>query len=419
MPGTLEFEVGSVYRRSQVHEALGGQRQGGICTPRDHPVVILFNNPEGTVYGYRDEWKEDGFFHYTGEGQKGPMQMKRGNSAIRDHVKDKKRLMLFREQKKGLHEFAGYMEYAGHYIEEIPSRFESQRQGFIFKLRPVAGPPPEEQVAGPNGISLTDLRERALWASNQTVGRTTHLSAHRERSRAVADYVLARAGGFCEGCGLPAPFARKDGTTPYLETHHIHRLSDEGPDAPSEVIALCPTCHRRVHYGGGGETYNRLELAKSVAAYEESYARDRLKIVTAAIIFGSRGRVLVCQRAKGALAGYWEFPGGKVRGNEKPEDCIRREIEEELHLTLDTVVPFIKVDHDCPEFHIRLLCFACQAKGTPAFIEHRAGRWAGPEQLVHMNLAPADAVVARRLLSGRGITDLPLVADRGNTQYPS
>ena len=57
------------------------------------------------------------------------------------------------------------------------------------------------------------------------------------------------------GCGVSAPFMRSDGT-PYLEPHHLRRVSDGGPDHPAHVIVLCPNCHRRVHAGADGETYN-------------------------------------------------------------------------------------------------------------------------------------------------------------------
>ena len=67
------------------------------------------------------------------------------------------------------------------------------------------------------------------------------------RSEAVRAYVLARASGICEACGQPAPFKTAAGRL-YLETHHIRRLSDGGPDDPRWVIALCPNCHRQAHY---------------------------------------------------------------------------------------------------------------------------------------------------------------------------
>lgn len=53
---------------------------------------------------------------------------------------------------------------------------------------------------------------------------------------------------------------RKD-NTPYLEPHHILRLADEGPDHPDTIAALCPNCHREIHYGLNGEAISS-ELGK-------------------------------------------------------------------------------------------------------------------------------------------------------------
>lgn len=68
------------------------------------------------------------------------------------------------------------------------------------------------------------------------------------RSEVVREYVLWRADGVCERCGSDAPFARVDGA-PYLEAHHIRRLTDGGPDDPRSVAGLCPNCHREAHDG--------------------------------------------------------------------------------------------------------------------------------------------------------------------------
>jgi len=81
--------------------------------------------------------------------------------------------------------------------------------------------------------------------------------------------VLARAGSICEGCHSLAPFTRKDGS-PYLEPHHIRRLSDGGPDHPAFVIALCPNCHRRVHVGADGDTYNAMLLTRMAGIQPKS-----------------------------------------------------------------------------------------------------------------------------------------------------
>ena len=80
----------------------------------------------------------------------------------------------------------------------------------------------------------------------------------------MRDYVLARATGNCEGCS--EPFLRSDGT-PNLEPHHIRRLSDGGPDHTTFVIALCPTCHSRVHAGADGKS-NNATLLQQMAVIE-------------------------------------------------------------------------------------------------------------------------------------------------------
>lgn len=64
----------------------------------------------------------------------------------------------------------------------------------------------------------------------------------------VRAWVLFTAKGVCECCYCPAPFIKQDGQ-PYLEVHHITRLADGGSDTVDNTVAVCPNCHRRLHYG--------------------------------------------------------------------------------------------------------------------------------------------------------------------------
>lgn len=64
----------------------------------------------------------------------------------------------------------------------------------------------------------------------------------------VGIYAKKRANGICECCELKAPFIKQDGT-PYLETHHLIPLAEGGEDSIQNVCAVCPNCHRRLHYG--------------------------------------------------------------------------------------------------------------------------------------------------------------------------
>lgn len=85
----------------------------------------------------------------------------------------------------------------------------------------------------------------------------------RERSAAVREAVLMRAGGLCELCNEPG-FVTAAGSI-YLETHHVVPLAYNGPDHPSNVVAICPQDHRRAHYAA-----ERDEIAVRLAAILDS-----------------------------------------------------------------------------------------------------------------------------------------------------
>lgn len=69
------------------------------------------------------------------------------------------------------------------------------------------------------------------------------------RNPDVVAEVLLRAAGNCEHCKKEAPFKRKKDLQPYLEVHHIIQLSAGGEDTVSNALALCPNCHRYLHFG--------------------------------------------------------------------------------------------------------------------------------------------------------------------------
>jgi 5-methylcytosine-specific restriction enzyme A len=259
---TWRFEIGRVYnRREDIHARFGGQQQGGIITPADHPVVIIITGEEGLQHGYGDRYRSDGAFEYFGEGQVGDMQFQRGNRAIAEHSALGKSLLLFRQTAGGLR-FENEMVCESHHIERAPDRNGTDRNAIVFELRPLEAIREAAEVEEPAPtISLSELRQRALSAATiSTHVVTTGLRNAYQRSKDVRNYVLARAKGNCEGCALPAPFFRSNGT-PYLEPHHLRRISDGGPDHPAHVIALCPNCHRRVHAGADGQCYNATLIA--------------------------------------------------------------------------------------------------------------------------------------------------------------
>lgn len=124
---------------------------------------------------------------------------------------------------------------------------------------------PEDAIEAASAAWSMPMEQLRSTAVHATAPNVPSVEARRNvyrRSAAVRVYVLRRAAGVCEGCGSPAPFTTPQGR-PYLEPHHIRRLSDGGPDHPDHVIALCPNCHRRVHHGADGAAFNE-ELQRKI-----------------------------------------------------------------------------------------------------------------------------------------------------------
>lgn len=110
----IHLKAGGRDRRRSMHECIGGQSQGGINTPQSVKSILIFTGSAGHKYGYVDEWIDDTTFLYTGEGQKGDMEMIRGNRAMRDHQKDGKELHLFEIETKGYVEYVGQMGFVDY-----------------------------------------------------------------------------------------------------------------------------------------------------------------------------------------------------------------------------------------------------------------------------------------------------------------
>ena len=258
----LQFEVGREYnRRRDIHAPFGGQAQSGIATPSREAAVFLFTGDGGDAFGYEDRFRDDGVFLYTGEGQNGDMKFERGNLAIRDSDRLGKQLFLFEQTKKGYVRFVGLARYLGHHLEERPDSTGSMRQAIVFELEVgvnlVAATEalPDVPFELPKANTLAELRAALSLVTPSNLTPKQRVTVVHYRAAAVKKYVLTRANGRCEGCGSDAPFKNRK-KQPYLEPHHTTRRADGGPDTPEHVIALCPNCHRRVHSGIDGESYN-------------------------------------------------------------------------------------------------------------------------------------------------------------------
>lgn len=264
------FEIGKIYnRRKDIHGLLKGQQQGGICTPKEHPFVVLFTGESGEQYGYSDGWDENGVFSYTGEGQNGDMQFLRGNKAIRDHQENGKDILLFETQpKRGGVRFLGEFTCSTWETKKGEDLDGNLRAAIVFHLLPLSDNVEDQTLSQPEK-PLAKLRQQAYEAANPAVKGTVKEAkqTYYQRSEAVKQYVLARANGICENCTKPAPFVRENGT-PYLEPHHIRKVSDGGPDHPRWVAGICPNCHREAHCGKMAKHINH-QLTQRISLLEK------------------------------------------------------------------------------------------------------------------------------------------------------
>jgi 8-oxo-dGTP diphosphatase len=122
-------------------------------------------------------------------------------------------------------------------------------------------------------------------------------------------------------------------------------------------------------------------------------ARDLVLVVACALV-DADGRVLVAQRPEGkALAGLWEFPGGKLMAGETPEAALVRELEEELGVVTEPpcLAPLTFASHAYPAFHLLMPLYVCRVwQGDPQPREAQALRWIRPRALRDLPMPAAD-----------------------------
>ncbi|MBY0293096.1 MAG: GNAT family N-acetyltransferase [Alphaproteobacteria bacterium] len=132
--------------------------------------------------------------------------------------------------------------------------------------------------------------------------------------------------------------------------------------------------------------------------------------VVAATLINERGELLLAERPPGkSLAGIWELPGGKIEEEETPEQALIRELQEELHITVEEedLNPLCFASYRYDTFHMILPVYLCRKWAGPLHgAEGQKLAWVTYDQLIHFPLPPADILPAHRLadtLKAQGI----------------
>jgi 8-oxo-dGTP diphosphatase len=128
---------------------------------------------------------------------------------------------------------------------------------------------------------------------------------------------------------------------------------------------------------------------------------DNLSIVVqvAAGLIVQDGRYLIARRKPGVhLGGLWEFPGGKREAEESLEDCLRRELREELGIEVTQPVFYRVLRHEYPEKSVELYFFRCSVRaGQARAMDCEELRWVAPEELSRFEFPAADRALIEEL----------------------
>lgn len=233
----LPFEVGALYsRKEDIHALFGGQRQGGISTPKNEPVIIAFTGEAGASHGYTDFWDDEGIFHYYGEGQIGPMRYVAGNRAIRDHVKGGKELLVFQIMGKGKPcRYRGRFVALSSYIK--PDTVDTRgdlRDAIVFRLQPLEDQEPfglfeEESILVDAGLDETVAKRLVDVRTKQTLFRRRLLGVEKEcRLTRIRDLRFLRASHIKPWAECDTADERTDGSNGLLLAPHADLLFDRG-----------------------------------------------------------------------------------------------------------------------------------------------------------------------------------------------
>ncbi|MDR3571279.1 MAG: HNH endonuclease signature motif containing protein [Candidatus Pacebacteria bacterium] len=168
--------------------------------------------------------------------------------------------------------FADYMNNIRGKVPVYPSTYNDGREAisphrefryvlrsrkWIAEVQPSPGAPTSEaelrskfewDIAEARSVSSAKRRSHLATAPKKPERVTVTTTVFRRNAYVVAE-VLERAAGRCERCKQLAPFAKRADGEPYLEVHHKILLADDGDDTVENAIALCPNCHRWMHFG--------------------------------------------------------------------------------------------------------------------------------------------------------------------------
>lgn len=255
-----EIKIGQIIDNSKLTSEFGCAPQGGMRRSKNTNTLVLISNHLASKDKIYDDKKIDGIYHYTGMGQVGDQSIYFSqNKTLLESKKNNVGLHLFEVFKPRQYTYMGCVELHGEpYAEEQIDAKGRPRKVWMFPLKLLEESNPatyldietilklnKEQEEAVTKLSYDELKSRAVYYGKEASSRKVFSQTYI-RNPYVAELTKRRSNGSCELCNSEAPFRDSLGR-PYLESHHIVWLSNNGPDTIQNTAALCPNCHKKMH----------------------------------------------------------------------------------------------------------------------------------------------------------------------------
>lgn len=262
-----DFKIGNKYYNSEICEAFKCSLMSGMN--RSHTTNSLVLTAKHNKPLYDDQWNGN-IFNYTGMGKSGDqsVEYKQNKTLNESNVNDVK-VYLFESYVDGEYIFSGEVKLSGipFYVDE-PGEDGILRKALKFPLIRVSKDNiiydifdiQKNEMLKAKEVrkhSIDEIKEKAKKIENKITNSKEVKTIYRERNQYISEFTKERAKGICDLCGKEAPFKDKNGK-PYLESHHVITLADNGPDAIYNTVAICPNCHKKIHVLNSREDIKKL-----------------------------------------------------------------------------------------------------------------------------------------------------------------
>lgn len=256
--GIEDLIVGNVYSNSEIANTFKCSNMGGMRRSKETNSLVLIakhNNPL-----YDDQWTDDGILNYTGMGTENDQNISYAqNKTLTIAEREGIKVYLFESYKDNEYYYDGEVKLAGtpyqseeadingviRKVIKFPLKRLDQTKSLIIDIEDIEKSE-NEKLKEVRKFDSSEIKNRAKIAESENVSTKEVKTIYRERNQYIAEYTKERAKGVCDLCGKEAPFKDKNGR-PYLESHHVITLAENGPDAIYNTVAICPNCHRKIH----------------------------------------------------------------------------------------------------------------------------------------------------------------------------